>query len=83
MIVLQSSIHSRTAYVISAVLAAETRESVLTRAESLVDHLHCYPEARDYAIKVTLPSSFRIRSYSTAKAIKESLKWSSFTIVIF
>lgn len=47
----KSSIHSRTAYVISAVVAAESAESVLTRCERLVEHLHDYPEARDYAIK--------------------------------
>ncbi|CAH1641916.1 unnamed protein product [Spodoptera littoralis] len=47
----KSSIHSRTAYVISAVVAAESKESVLTRCERLVEHLHDYPEARDYAIK--------------------------------
>ncbi|KAH9641562.1 hypothetical protein HF086_017134 [Spodoptera exigua] len=47
----KSSIRSRTAYVISAVAAAESKESVLTRTERLVEHLHHYPEARDYAIK--------------------------------
>lgn len=47
----KSSIHSRTAYVISAVLGAASAESVLARAESLVEHLHAYPEARDFAIK--------------------------------
>lgn len=53
-VLFQSSIHSRTAYVISAVVAAESAESVLTRCERLVEHLHDYPEARDYAIKVRL-----------------------------
>lgn len=49
--VTKTSIHSRTAYVVGAVVAAETSASVLSRAETLVEHLHAYPEARDYAIK--------------------------------
>ncbi|XP_063897128.1 calcium-independent phospholipase A2-gamma-like [Helicoverpa armigera] len=47
----KSSIASRTAYVIGAVSAAASRDSVLRRAERLVEHLHEFPEARDYAIK--------------------------------
>lgn len=52
MLLFQSSIHSRTAYVISAILNAESPESVLRRIERFIDHLQEYPETRDYAIKV-------------------------------
>lgn len=48
----QTSIHSRTAYVISALVAADSAESALRRTDSFIDHLKQYPEARDYAIKV-------------------------------
>ncbi|CAG9792596.1 unnamed protein product [Diatraea saccharalis] len=51
-IVTKTSIHSRTAYVISALLTAETEDALRRRAEHFVDHLLQYPEARDYAIKV-------------------------------
>ncbi|KAI5644699.1 patatin-like phospholipase domain-containing protein [Phthorimaea operculella] len=50
-IITKSSIHSRTAYVISAIVAAETTECLKSRTEHLIDHLIQYPEARDYAIK--------------------------------
>ncbi|KAJ2944968.1 hypothetical protein O0L34_g1865 [Tuta absoluta] len=50
-IITKSSIHSRTAYVISAIVAAETTECLRSRTEHLIDHLIQYPEARDYAIK--------------------------------
>lgn len=47
----KSSIHSRTAYVVGAIVSALEPDSVLRRTERLVEHLHEYPEARDYAIK--------------------------------
>ncbi|CAB3226392.1 unnamed protein product [Arctia plantaginis] len=50
-IMTKTSIHSRTAYVVSAIESAASPESVLRRTERLIDHLHEYPEARDYAIK--------------------------------
>ncbi|XP_049881276.1 calcium-independent phospholipase A2-gamma-like [Pectinophora gossypiella] len=50
-IITKTSIHSRTAYVISAIVTAETAECLLKRTEHLIDHLQQYPEARDYAIK--------------------------------
>ncbi|RVE42891.1 hypothetical protein evm_012471 [Chilo suppressalis] len=50
-IVTKTSIHSRTAYVISALLSAESADALRRRAEHFVDHLLQYPEARDYAIK--------------------------------
>lgn len=37
---------------VSAIESAESAASVLRRTERLIDHLHEYPEARDYAIKV-------------------------------
>ncbi|GBP56386.1 Calcium-independent phospholipase A2-gamma [Eumeta japonica] len=49
--VTKTSIHSRTAYVISAIVSAETSECLLKRTEHFIDHLKQYPEARDYAIK--------------------------------
>ncbi|CAG9568700.1 unnamed protein product [Danaus chrysippus] len=50
-IVSKTSIHSRTAYVISAIVMAETPECLLKRSEHFIEHLQQYPEARDYAIK--------------------------------
>ncbi|XP_041972388.1 uncharacterized protein LOC121728304 [Aricia agestis] len=50
-IITKNSIHSRTAYVISAIVTAETPECLLTRVEHFIHHLQQYPEARDYAIK--------------------------------
>ncbi|VVC86917.1 unnamed protein product [Leptidea sinapis] len=50
-IVTKTSIHSRTAYVISAIVTAETPECLLKRTEHFIEHLQQYPEARDYAIK--------------------------------
>ncbi|XP_072946571.1 calcium-independent phospholipase A2-gamma-like [Epargyreus clarus] len=50
-IVTKTSIHSRTAYVISAIVTAETPECLYKRTEHFIDHLKQYPEARDYAIK--------------------------------
>ncbi|XP_023935076.1 calcium-independent phospholipase A2-gamma [Bicyclus anynana] len=50
-IITKSSIHSRTAYVISAIVTAETSECLLKRTEHFIEHLQQYPEARDYAIK--------------------------------
>ncbi|XP_053620383.1 calcium-independent phospholipase A2-gamma-like [Plodia interpunctella] len=50
-VVTKTSIHSRTAYVISALVAADSAESALRRTDSFIDHLKQYPEARDYAIK--------------------------------
>ncbi|XP_045762444.1 calcium-independent phospholipase A2-gamma-like [Maniola jurtina] len=50
-IVTKSSIHSRTAYVISAIVTAETPECLLRRTEHFIEHLQQYPESRDYAIK--------------------------------
>ncbi|KAG6443427.1 hypothetical protein O3G_MSEX002842 [Manduca sexta] len=50
-VVNKSSIHSRTAYVISAIVSAETLECLTKRTEHFIDHLKQYPEARDYAIK--------------------------------
>ncbi|CAG9135674.1 unnamed protein product [Plutella xylostella] len=50
-IVNKTSIHSRTAYVISAIVSAETPECLLKRMQHFIDHLQQYPEARDYAIK--------------------------------
>ncbi|KPJ12748.1 Calcium-independent phospholipase A2-gamma [Papilio machaon] len=47
----KTSIHSRTAYVISAIVTAETLECLRKRTEHFIDHLIQYPEARDYAIK--------------------------------
>ncbi|XP_004933596.1 calcium-independent phospholipase A2-gamma [Bombyx mori] len=49
--VTKTSIHSRTAYVISAIVTAETSECLMKRTEHFIDHLTQYPEARDYAIK--------------------------------
>ncbi|CAF4872498.1 unnamed protein product [Pieris macdunnoughi] len=46
-----TSIHSRTSYVISALVTAETSECLLKRTEHFIEHLQQYPEARDYAIK--------------------------------
>lgn len=51
-LIFQTSIHSRTAYVISAIVTAETSECLMKRTEHFIDHLKQYPEARDYAIKV-------------------------------
>ncbi|XP_013165315.1 PREDICTED: calcium-independent phospholipase A2-gamma-like [Papilio xuthus] len=50
-IITKTSIHSRTAYVISAIVTAETLECLRKRTEHFIDHLIQYPEARDYAIK--------------------------------
>ncbi|XP_047510185.1 calcium-independent phospholipase A2-gamma-like [Pieris napi] len=50
-IVTKTSIHSRTSYVISALVTAETSECLLKRTEHFIEHLQQYPEARDYAIK--------------------------------
>ncbi|XP_048004491.1 calcium-independent phospholipase A2-gamma-like [Leguminivora glycinivorella] len=50
-IVTKSSIHSRTAYVISALVTAETTECLMRRTVHFIDHLKQYPESRDYAIK--------------------------------
>lgn len=50
-IVTKTSIHSRTAYVISAIVTAEKTECLMKRTEHFIDHLKQYPEARDYAIK--------------------------------
>lgn len=50
-IVTKTSIHSRTAYVISALVTAETTECLMRRTEHFIDHLKQYPESRDYAIK--------------------------------
>ncbi|CAH2058302.1 unnamed protein product, partial [Iphiclides podalirius] len=50
-IITKTSIHSRTAYVISAIVTAETPECLMKRTEHFIDHLQQYPEARDYAIK--------------------------------
>ncbi|KAI8423802.1 hypothetical protein MSG28_012813 [Choristoneura fumiferana] len=50
-IVTKTSIHSRTAYVISALVTAETTECLMKRTEHFIDHLKQYPESRDYAIK--------------------------------
>ncbi|CAK1547744.1 unnamed protein product [Leptosia nina] len=50
-IVTKTSIHSRTAYVISALVTAETPECLQRRTEHFIEHLQQYPEARDYAIK--------------------------------
>ncbi|XP_063834103.1 calcium-independent phospholipase A2-gamma-like [Ostrinia nubilalis] len=62
-IVTKTSIHSRTAYVISALVTAETAECRRKRAEHFIDHLHQYPEARDYAIKEgAVRALLRVRS---------------------
>ncbi|KAL0811146.1 hypothetical protein ABMA28_010403 [Loxostege sticticalis] len=62
-VVTKTSIHSRTAYVISALVTAETTECRLRRAEHFIDHLHQYPEARDYAIKEgAVRALLRVRS---------------------
>lgn len=50
-IITKTSIHSRTAYVISAIVTAETPECLLRRTEHFIEHLQQYPESRDYAIK--------------------------------
>lgn len=50
-IVTKTSIHSRTAYVISAIVTAESIGSLHKRTEHFIEHLQQYPEARDYAIK--------------------------------
>ncbi|CAG4966175.1 unnamed protein product [Colias eurytheme] len=50
-LVTKTSIHSRTAYVISAIVTAENPECLLKRTEHFIEHLQQYPEARDYAIK--------------------------------
>ncbi|XP_050356706.1 calcium-independent phospholipase A2-gamma-like [Nymphalis io] len=50
-IITKTSIHSRTAYVISAIVTAETPECLLKRTEHFIEHLQQYPESRDYAIK--------------------------------
>ncbi|CAG4994955.1 unnamed protein product [Parnassius apollo] len=50
-IITKTSIHSRTAYVISALVTAETTECLMKRTEHFIDHLKQYPESRDYAIK--------------------------------
>ncbi|KAM3958702.1 calcium-independent phospholipase A2-gamma [Aphomia sociella] len=50
-IITKTSIHSRTAYVISAIVCAETPQCLLKRTEHFIDHLLQYPESRDYAIK--------------------------------
>lgn len=50
-IITKTSIHSRTAYVISAIVTAESTECLLKRTEHFIEHLQQYPESRDYAIK--------------------------------
>ncbi|CAH2098136.1 unnamed protein product [Euphydryas editha] len=50
-VITKTSIHSRTAYVISAIVTAETPECLLKRTEHFIEHLQQYPESRDYAIK--------------------------------
>lgn len=60
---LQSSIHSRTAYVISALVGAQSDECRAKRAADFIHHINQYPEARDYAIKVLPSTAFFIFFY--------------------
>ncbi|XP_060807668.1 calcium-independent phospholipase A2-gamma [Amyelois transitella] len=50
-VVTKTSIHSRTAYVISALVAARDADAALRRADHFIAHLKQFPEARDHAIK--------------------------------
>ncbi|XP_059048819.1 calcium-independent phospholipase A2-gamma-like, partial [Achroia grisella] len=69
-----SSIHSRTAYVISAIVTAESEECLLKRIEHFIDHLQQYPEARDYAIKEgAVRALLRVQDKLSDEAISKEL----------
>ncbi|CAH0714857.1 unnamed protein product, partial [Brenthis ino] len=73
-IITKTSIHSRTAYVISAIVTAETPECLLKRTEHFIEHLQQYPESRDYAIKEGAVRALLRVQHKLNKSTDENIK---------